>query len=335
MLSTHEIWLAIDARDVGGIEVHVTHLARELIAKGLKPVIVLVDDHGDTPFISLLQQQGLPYRICRNSIDFMKSIARRSDGMLLHTHGYKAGILGRLTAWCSGKSVVSTFHSGDDGTGWLTLYSWLDRATARFATCIAVSDPIAHKLPHPSTVISNFVPLPSAGALLTGNHIAFVGRLSPEKGPESFCQLAALCQEGEFHLYGDGPQRGLLSKRYSDRVSFHGFSQMKDEWQHIDLLCITSRFEGLPLVALEAMAHGIPVCSFAVGGLVTLIDHKVNGWLVEPGQVHDMAAIVNYWLRADKQTRLSISQAATRTISRGYSVTHRVNDILAVYSSAT
>lgn len=333
MLPTHQVWLAIDARQVGGIEVHITHLASDLLARGLEVTIVLVADHGMTPFVALLKQQGLPYRVCRNSRDFVQVLARQPGFVLLHTHGYKAGILGRLTAWCSGKPVVSTFHSGDDGEGWLKFYSWLDRITARFAKCIAVSEPIARRLPVPSTVISNFVPLPAAPATVTGNRIAFVGRLSPEKGPQAFCQLAALCPGGDFHLYGEGPLMGELSVQYGDRVAFHGFRKMADEWQHIDLLCITSRFEGLPLVALEAMAHGIPVCTFAVGGLVSLIDNKSNGWLVAPGQVHDMADIVNYWLRSDERVRGAMSRAARQTIARGYSVNHRVSDILAVYTA--
>ncbi|BEE17530.1 glycosyltransferase family 4 protein [Aeromonas enteropelogenes] len=333
MLPTHQVWLAIDARQVGGIEVHITHLASDLLARGLEVTIVLVADHGMTPFVALLKQQGLPYRVCRNSRDFVRVLARQPGFVLLHTHGYKAGILGRLTAWCSGKPVVSTFHSGDEGEGWLKFYSWLDRITARFAKCIAVSEPIARRLPVPSTVISNFVPLPAAPAAVAGNRIAFVGRLSPEKGPQAFCQLAALCPGGDFHLYGEGPLMGELSVQYGDRVAFHGFRKMADEWQQIDLLCITSRFEGLPLVALEAMAHGIPVCTFAVGGLVSLIDNKSNGWLVAPGQVHDMADIVNYWLRSDERVRGAMSRAARQTIARGYSVNHRVSDILAVYTA--
>ncbi|WP_421201523.1 glycosyltransferase family 4 protein [Aeromonas enteropelogenes] len=333
MLPTHQVWLAIDARQVGGIEVHITHLASDLLARGLEVTIVLVADHGMTPFVALLKQQGLPYRVCRNSRDFVQVLARQPGFVLLHTHGYKAGILGRLTAWCSGKPVVSTFHSGDEGEGWLKFYSWLDRITARFAKCIAVSEPIARRLPVPSTVISNFVPLPTAPATVAGNRIAFVGRLSPEKGPHAFCQLAALCPGGDFHLYGEGPLMGELSVQYGDRVAFHGFRKMADEWQQIDLLCITSRFEGLPLVALEAMAHGIPVCTFAVGGLVSLIDNKSNGWLVAPGQVHDMADIVNYWLRSDERVRGAMSRAARQTITRGYSVNHRVSDILAVYTA--
>ena len=145
MLPMQQIWLAIDARQVGGIEVHIIHLANDLLARGFRPTIVLVSNHGMTPFTTLLKQQGLPYEVCQNSRDFMRRLARQPASVLIHTHGYKAGVLGRLTAWFTGKSVVSTFHSGDDGEGLLKFYSWLDRTTARFAKCIAVSEPIARK----------------------------------------------------------------------------------------------------------------------------------------------------------------------------------------------
>lgn len=202
--------------------------------------------------------------MCQNSRDFVRRLARQPASVLIHTHGYKAGVLGRLTAWFTGKSVVSTFHSGDDGEGVLKFYSWLDRTTARFAKCIAVSEPIARKLPVPSTVISNFVPMPATPASVTGNRIAFVGRLAG-KGAGGILPAGRLLPGGAFHLYGDGPMKSALLQQYGDRVQLHGFKNMANEWHNIDLLCITSRFEGLPLVALEAMAHGIPVCTFAVG----------------------------------------------------------------------
>lgn len=69
------------------------------------------------------------------------------------------------------------------------------------------------------------------------------------------------------------------------------------------------------------------------GGLVNLIDHKSNGWLVEPGHVRDMAELVNYRLRSDGVVRSKMSQAARNTIARGYSVNNRVTDILAVYGA--
>ena len=324
------VWQLIDASGVGGIETHVCHLTRALISHGLEAEIVLLGDHGHSPFRRRLEQERLPFRVLAHW-RLLLPLLCSGRVELLHTHGYKAGILGRLLGALCGVPVVSTFHSGDDGQGRLAFYSRLDRWTAPLAKCIAVSGEIAAKLKGQARLIPNFVPLPNQRASLLGRRIAFVGRLSEEKSPALFCRLAALCPQGEFHLYGDGPLMGELRRQYADRVQFHGFCEMSTHWQAIDLLCITSAYEGLPLAALEAMAHGIPLCSFAVGGLPSLIDHRRNGWLLPPGDLKAMAAQLNHWLGLDEATRLLMGNRARHTVVAGYSVESRMGEILSVY----
>ena len=57
-----------------------------------------------------------------------------------------------------------------------------------------------------------------------------------------------------------------------------------------DILALTSRFEGLPLVVLEAMTAGIPVVATRVGGTEEAVRHGVTGLLVEPGRPAELAA---------------------------------------------
>jgi len=57
-----------------------------------------------------------------------------------------------------------------------------------------------------------------------------------------------------------------------------------------DILALPSRFEGLPLVVLEAMAAGIPVVATGVGGTEEAVQHRVTGLLVEPGRPAELAA---------------------------------------------
>ncbi len=111
-----------------------------------------------------------------------------------------------------------------------------------------------------------------------------------------FCQLSQNMPKVDFHLYGDGPMREDLQK-YSDFVHFHGYEKnVINIWQKATLLCITSRDEGLPLVALEAMSHGVPVISYAVGGLPSLIQNEYNGFLIKPGDLDAIKkCISNYF----------------------------------------
>ena len=53
---------------------------------------------------------------------------------------------------------------------------------------------------------------------------------------------------------------------------------------NLDLFVSSSISEGLPLSAIQAMVSGVPLVATRVGGYAGLIDDRVNGWLVEPGE---------------------------------------------------
>ncbi|GAM60045.1 glycosyltransferase sypH [Vibrio ishigakensis] len=55
---------------------------------------------------------------------------------------------------------------------------------------------------------------------------------------------------------------------------------MSSVYPRLDLLLITSRYEGLPMTALEAMARGVPVASLDVGDISKLVKHNQNGFVV-------------------------------------------------------
>ncbi|HEU4753717.1 MAG TPA: glycosyltransferase, partial [Armatimonadota bacterium] len=56
-----------------------------------------------------------------------------------------------------------------------------------------------------------------------------------------------------------------------------------------DVLAMPSRFEGLPLAVLEAMAAGLPVVGCAAPGVCDAVAHGVNGWLAPVGDDAELA----------------------------------------------
>ncbi|MGL5006707.1 MAG: glycosyltransferase family 4 protein [Plesiomonas sp.] len=332
---THNsLWLVLDSRQIGGIENHVFTLAEALQKQGLHPTVVLMDDYGSSPNINRLKRLNIPYYICHGSRDFIRNM-RKNRPALLHSHGYKAGIICRVFGYLSGIKVISTYHSGDIGTGRLRFYTMLDLLTAYLAPRIAVSQSIAQRLYKPVTVIPNFVNMPTKLNINQHTRIGFVGRLSYEKGPDIFCQLAKDHPYAEFHLYGDGPMRTELQAQYDDQVIFHGFcTDMAQIWPDIDLLCITSRAEGLPLAALEALAHGIPVCTFNIGGLGDLIRDNYNGWLIPAENIPKMNQAIAHWLTLDDTTRTQLQQCAQELIANQYTPEAVVPQIIAQYALA-
>ena len=131
--------------------------------------------------------------------------------------------------------------------------------------------------------------------------IVVVGRLSREKGQRlalEALKVARIHSEREITLdiVGDGPERTQLEQLAEHLgiracVTFHGFvSNPFPLIRNADLLCVPSQYEGLPNVALEAMALGTPVvatdCS---GSLRTLIGENQRGVLVPKNDVQSLA----------------------------------------------
>jgi glycosyltransferase involved in cell wall biosynthesis len=100
-----------------------------------------------------------------------------------------------------------------------------------------------------------------------------VGRLTRQKGFDRVIDMmAAGRQNARLSILGDGPDRGFLEGRVralglEGRVTFAGF--VRDAAQRIagaDALLLPSRWEGLPNVALEALALGVPVIATPEAG---------------------------------------------------------------------
>ncbi|TCT06567.1 glycosyltransferase family 4 protein [Aquabacter spiritensis] len=329
-----EIWQLVDSSGIGGIETHVRVLAGALDAAGWPCRVVLLADHGGNPWMAQLQAAGVPAESLDGRFSTLCHRLRTERPALLHTHGYKAGIMGRLAARLCGIPSVSTFHAGERGPFPVWLYQRLDEATARLGARIAVSAPIARRLPKPVAVIGNFVPVPDTPPPVpAARTVAFVGRFSPEKGPDLFCALAErFAGRLAFAAFGDGPLRPDLEARYGAWVRFHGLVTDPGRiFPQVGLLLMPSRAEGLPLAAIEAMAQGVPVAASAVGALPDLIRDGEDGWLFPPGDLHAAERAVCAWADGTSSQRAAWSHAAWSRVQERFAVATRLPDVLAVY----
>lgn len=321
----------VDSSRPGGIESHLAGLLPALRAAGVDARLLLHADYGPHPLRERLAADGVPCAALHGGFRDLVGTLRRSRPSILHTHGYKAGLLGRAARPFGGPPVVSTMHSGDLGAGRVRLYNGLDAATAGLSRLIAVSPALQARFPG-STFIANGVAVPP-GPVSAGEAVGFVGRLSEEKGPLAFAALAAQAPALRCVAFGDGPLRADMAAAAPPNLALRGaVPSMDPHWNGIGLLVMPSRFEGLPMAALEAMARGIPVAAFAVGALPQLLRDGC-GFCVPPGDLAGLGDAIAGWAALDQAARRALSVRVRARIQADYSIAACVRATIAVYDS--
>lgn len=149
----------------------------------------------------------------------------------------------------------------------------------------------------------------------------FVGNLVKNKNPENLIKaFARLSADARLILVGDGPDRKTLIDMAHklgvyNKVKFQGYvnkEELPDFYRRADVLVMPSLNEAFGLVALEAMACGLPVAASNVGGLKEFIKNGENGILFDPNDVTDInKAMANLIL--DERFRRKIAKKAIKT----------------------
>lgn len=177
------VWLLVDSLTFGGIETHIVELAQGLNSFDVPVQVVLVKRYSSpAEIITRLECNSIEYHYLEELGSSLRDAVKTHSPTVVHSHGYKANILAKLSLPFSGVRLVSTFHAGETPTGRVRFYDFLDRYTAFLAnTNLCVSDKIQAKLPFKSEVIKNFIQMPEPTNHKADKHFGFVGRLSLRK----------------------------------------------------------------------------------------------------------------------------------------------------------
>lgn len=263
------------------------------------------------------------------AVDELVRLLHETDCNVLLAHGYKADLLGRFAARRVGIPVVSVSRGWTGENRRVKLYEWLDRRHLRFMDhVVCVSEGQAEKVRRwcgvsRTVVIRNSARLaafensdPTArqrlleffpGDNALSQIVLAAGRFSPEKGFGVLVDAATtIYRENPWAgvvLFGDGVLRSELEQRVAElglagRVVLPGFRTDLDSLiGAADVVVLPSFTEGLPNVALEASAAGVPVVATAVGGTPEVVADGQTGFLVPPGEPGQLAARVGGLLR--------------------------------------
>lgn len=289
---------------------------------------------------------------CRGRLDFgalsqIHSFVDEFRPNVLHSHNYKSNFFG-LAAIRHRIPWVVTNHLWKNTTPALRCYAWLDSLLIRRADAIvAVSDEIAQHMKKKGIAadkirtIDNGVNLGrfsggeskeaykkalgfSAGTTLIGT----VASLTVEKGHRiliaAFRHVLKNYANLRLILVGDGNERTNIEILVRDlgltgKVVFAGVRRdIPQVLRALDIFVLPSFKEGLPMALLEAMAARLPVVATHVGAIPTVIRHRQNGLLVEPGDEGALAAALGEYL-ADCGVAANIAETGFQTIVHSYS----------------
>ena len=335
--------------EVGGLE-RVVHLLThgQALAGNDVHVAAVVDPAGaDHPLIGTLASGGvtthpilLPGRAYRRERAAINDLCRRLRPDVVHTHGYRPDVVDAGAAQQLGIPTVTTVH-GFTGGGWKNrLYERLQRrAYRRFDAVVVVSRPLVERLiqdgvpPDRVHCVQNAwqettPPLDRALARralgLKDDEfvIGWVGRLSPEKGPDVLVDALAHLTDlpVTVSVVGNGPQRDSLASRaqrlgVERLVRWHGtVPEAGQRFAAFDVFVLSSHTEGTPIVLFEAMAAGVPIVATRVGGVPDVVS-PAEAALVASADPAAIAAEIRALYRDPAPGRARAQRANARLLS--------------------
>jgi len=258
---------------------------------------------------------------------------------LVHTHTAKAGLLGRVACRLLGLPCLHTYHghvlSGYFSPAVSRMLAWAERLVAGTAHHHSLTPAlvrelaVGHHIGRPSRWHSLPVPVP----LLTRRPAAWQRDLLPGRPVVGFLGRLVTIKDGDLWLdalaelarhlpvqgliCGDGPERARLKAKAQSLgvpVLFTGFVPGAEALAAMEVLIISSRNEGQPLVAVEAAFVAVPVVATRVGGLI-----DCERWGLVAGTARDPVA-----LAAAALPMLTDVQARRRRIARAAACARRL-----------
>jgi len=251
-----------------------------------------------------------------------------SDVVLTLAISSYAAYIAALTA-CA--PVVLSLEGGEPGgqfTANPRLLRWALRRATRVVACArslgAAATALAPDVASRLTVIPNGVDPERFADGPTYSHprpyLVAVGRLVPQKGFDVLLEaFAGVASDVDLLIAGDGPERGRLESLrdrhgLTGRVRFLGTADpaaVAPLFRGALLVVCPSRWEGLPLVSLEAMASGRAVVASAVDGIPDAVIDGETGVLVPPDDPRALTRAIESLLGApDRRERLGARGAA-------------------------
>ena len=296
----------------------------------------------------------------------LRRIIRNGQFDLIHGHTSKPGFLARLAARGSGIPVIYTphcfsFHAGAgrmQSLFFASLEAWaarhwtsriltvsdaerqlaLDRGVGtpeQFVTIHTGIDPDAFQSTRDCKRLRSEFDVPEKAFL-----IGTVARLNKQKAPLDLIRVAARihAEHEDVHFVWVGS--GLLDQAAKALTSelgldshFHFMGERRDVPQvlrALDCFVLPSRWEGFPIVLLEAMAAGLPIVATDIPGSDEAIRSGEEGWLVPPGDLEALRSCIVDLIQ-NRERAISFGRAGQERVRREFSIDAMLHSIKLLY----
>ncbi len=303
------------------------------------------------PIRDALTDRGVEYlplkRLCAGEI---KNVINLFKPDIIHAHDVCASVLAVYNS--GGIPVISHIHGNSDDMRKLGIRPLLYLIAANKAKRVIVvsesclNDYIFKKQIIEKTVcLRNIVYTARINILLNKDPVdynfdfIYVGRLSYPKNPIRVAKVASevlkLCPGATFGVIGGGElEKEMMAvfqgEGVADRITFTGMLPYPYKaLKQAKCMLMCSRYEGTPVVALEAVTLGVPIVGTPVDGLKGIIHNGINGY-----SSHDDAELCNYVVELIKnsQLRRTLSHNSIKMAQTMNNVTRYKISLLDIYN---
>ena len=359
----------IKATSVGGAENHLLALLPRLdAAKFDVSLTVLVEPRNSMrSWIDSLTRQGIHVNSLpiRGNLDPLALASlwwsfERARYDLLHTHLIHADLYAGLAARLNSFPIVVSTRHNDNRFRTHPFYAWLNRQSAKTASrIIAVSSYLrefiaaAEGIPKDKiVVIRHGLDLNSSdanregivcrelGIPPTAPVAAIVARLTEQKGHtyllQAFAEVIRTIPDARLLIVGSGSLMTALQSLVNrlglgSNVIFTGYrSDARALMSEVNLIVLSSLWEGFGLVLLEAMAAAKPVVATDVSAIQEVVEHKVTGLLVPPRDPQSLARAIIELLQ-DPHEAQRMGRAGRQRVEALFTIEGMIQQTEAVY----
>lgn len=234
------------------------------------------------------------------SVSEIKRVIKEENPDLIHAHDMRAGFV--ATCGCGTIPLVSHIHNNafdSRGVSIKSLAYWFAAKKAKHIFWVSNSSYEGYRFhaqfKDKSSVLYNVINVDSLYEKMASDKqsynydIVYLGRLTPPKNPERLIQVCKIVVEKKpdvkIAVIGTGDleketKELATNLKLNDNIAFLGFQSNPLKILHDSkVMVMTSRWEGTPMCALEAMALGVPIVSTPVDGLKDLVINGETGLL--------------------------------------------------------